>query len=210
MSGKIHPLPSPADGSDFDAARVAAIREDIRAGRYEVRPERIADGLLNSVRELLDPGEEVMNTLLQHLRAEMSGIEDFLALLDEEHLAMEEGRLGELAALTSQKAQLQARMAELDQEREAVQAALSFEPGRADADSAARAAGEECSAAWAALLALAEEAKASNERNANMVFAHLDFTQNALRFLRASGQPFYGPDGTRKTPAGAGTRLAPG
>ena len=103
-----------------------------------------------------------------------------------------------------------ARMAELDQEREAVQAALSFEPGRADADSAARAAGEECSAAWAALLALAEEAKASNERNANMVFAHLDFTQNALRFLRASGQPFYGPDGTRKTPAGAGTRLAPG
>lgn len=43
-----------ADGpGTFDAGRVAQIREDIRAGRYQVRPERIADGLLDSVRELL-------------------------------------------------------------------------------------------------------------------------------------------------------------
>jgi len=35
---------------------VAAIREDIRAGRYQIRPERIADGLLASVRDLLTPG----------------------------------------------------------------------------------------------------------------------------------------------------------
>ena len=48
---------SPArDGNDFDAARVAAIREDIRAGRYQVNPERIASGLLASVRDLLDSG----------------------------------------------------------------------------------------------------------------------------------------------------------
>lgn len=49
-------MPSAPGGSDFDAARVAAIREDIRAGRYEVHPERIASGLLASVRDLLDPG----------------------------------------------------------------------------------------------------------------------------------------------------------
>ena len=52
VSGKIHALPDSA-GSDFDAARVAAIREDIRAGRYQVNPERIASGLLDSVRDLL-------------------------------------------------------------------------------------------------------------------------------------------------------------
>jgi len=46
-------MPSPAAGGDFDAARVAAIREDIRAGRYQVNPERIADGLIDSVRALL-------------------------------------------------------------------------------------------------------------------------------------------------------------
>ncbi|MDP9902271.1 flagellar biosynthesis anti-sigma factor FlgM [Variovorax ginsengisoli] len=53
-SGQVHQLQAVL-GGDFDAARVAAIREDIRAGRYEVRPERIADGLLASVHELLNP-----------------------------------------------------------------------------------------------------------------------------------------------------------
>jgi len=56
-SAYVHSLPSAAGAaSDFDAARVAAIREDIRAGRYQIRPERIADGLLASVRDLLTPG----------------------------------------------------------------------------------------------------------------------------------------------------------
>lgn len=53
-SAHVHTMPSAVGGSDFDAARVAAIREDIRAGRYQIRPERIADGLLASVRDLLD------------------------------------------------------------------------------------------------------------------------------------------------------------
>lgn len=51
---RIHRMPSPPASGDFDAARVAAIREDIRAGRYTINPERIADGLLASVDELLD------------------------------------------------------------------------------------------------------------------------------------------------------------
>lgn len=42
-----------APNADFDAARVASIREDIRAGRYEIHPDRIARGLLASVRDLL-------------------------------------------------------------------------------------------------------------------------------------------------------------
>jgi len=53
--GQVRTLPSAPGGSDFDAARVAAIREDIRAGRYEIHPERIASGLLTRVRDLLDP-----------------------------------------------------------------------------------------------------------------------------------------------------------
>lgn len=51
-TAEIHQLPAAGEG-DFDAARVAAIREDIRAGRYQFHPERIADGLLASVQELL-------------------------------------------------------------------------------------------------------------------------------------------------------------
>ena len=54
LSAQVHAMPGPPDG-EFDAARVAAIREDIRAGRYQVDPERIASGLLDSVRSLLGP-----------------------------------------------------------------------------------------------------------------------------------------------------------
>lgn len=44
----------PSANSDFDAARVALIREDISAGRYQVNTAKIADGLLASVRDLLN------------------------------------------------------------------------------------------------------------------------------------------------------------
>lgn len=37
----------------FDAKRVAEIRLAISEGRFQVNPERIADGLLDSVRDLL-------------------------------------------------------------------------------------------------------------------------------------------------------------
>lgn len=45
---------------DIDTARVAEIREAIREGRLEIKPERIADGLIASVQDLLaqrDDGE---------------------------------------------------------------------------------------------------------------------------------------------------------
>ncbi|WP_372826304.1 flagellar biosynthesis anti-sigma factor FlgM [Polaromonas sp.] len=44
----------PSANGDFDAARVAEIRESISAGRYQVDTTKIADGLLASVRDLLN------------------------------------------------------------------------------------------------------------------------------------------------------------
>lgn len=151
-----------------------------------------------------------MNTLLAHLRAEASCIEEFLGVLDREAEAMAGGVFTDLAAIAGQKTQLLDRMAELDQQREALQAALGFEPGRAGADAAAAAGGVPMQEAWAALLGFATQARDHNMRNGSMVYAHLDFTQQALHFLQASAQLFYGPDGVRKTQAGAGTRLAAG
>lgn len=43
------------DGS-LDAARIAEIKAAISDGRFSVNPERIADGLLQSVREMLKHG----------------------------------------------------------------------------------------------------------------------------------------------------------
>ncbi|WP_349571465.1 flagellar biosynthesis anti-sigma factor FlgM [Azotobacter salinestris] len=41
---------------DIDMARVMEIRQAIGEGRLQIRPERIAEGLIESVRELLDEG----------------------------------------------------------------------------------------------------------------------------------------------------------
>lgn len=43
----------PSTNGDFDAARVARIRESISAGHYQVNAEKIADGLLATVHDLL-------------------------------------------------------------------------------------------------------------------------------------------------------------
>lgn len=151
-----------------------------------------------------------MSVLLKQLRAESAAIEQFIAVLGQEEQAMVSGRFSELPAITSRKAEMQERVSELDRQRESLQQALGFAAGRAGADAAAASQGEEVQAAWAHLLALAGQAQAGNRHNASIVFTHLDFTQNALRFLRASGQLFYGPDGARRAAAGAGTRLALG
>jgi negative regulator of flagellin synthesis FlgM len=42
-----------ATGGAFNAERVAEIRQAISEGRFQVNPERIADGLLDSVRDML-------------------------------------------------------------------------------------------------------------------------------------------------------------
>lgn len=151
-----------------------------------------------------------MTTLLAQLRAEAGCIEEFLAVLDEEAQAMSDSAFDALNAIAGRKTALLDRMAELDQQRESLQAALGFGPGRAGADAAAAAGGAPTRQAWNELLALAEEARNRNLHNGTLVYAHLDFTQQALHFLQARAQPFYGPDGVRKTQAGAGTRLAAG
>jgi flagella synthesis protein FlgN len=148
--------------------------------------------------------------LLPHLLAEKSCVEEFLHVLDLEAQAMKNSLFADLGPLTESKAALLDRMAALDQARESAQAALGFEPGRAGADEAAAAAGAASQEAWAALLQLAERAKAGNLQVGSMVYGHLDFTQNALDYLQASQQPFYGPDGIRKAAGASGTRLALG
>ena len=53
-AAKVRTLPNLGASGEFNAERVSAIREDIRAGRYQINPEGIADGLLASVRDLID------------------------------------------------------------------------------------------------------------------------------------------------------------
>jgi negative regulator of flagellin synthesis FlgM len=55
-AGEVAHLRQPAadSGQDIDTARVDEIRQAISEGRLEIRADKIADGLIASVRDLLD------------------------------------------------------------------------------------------------------------------------------------------------------------
>lgn len=148
--------------------------------------------------------------LLEVLREETVGIDAFLALLAQEEQTLLAGQFDALPALTERKSQLLEQIAVLDQRRETVQQGLGFAAGHAGATAVAAAAGGAVQQAWQELLQCAEQASTHNRRNGATVYTHLDFTQQALNVLRAGGQPFYGPDGSRQTGTGTGTHLASG
>lgn len=55
-AGEVAHLSQPAadSGQDIDTARVDEVRQAISEGRLEIRADKIADGLIASVRDLLD------------------------------------------------------------------------------------------------------------------------------------------------------------
>jgi len=59
-AGEVAHLRQPAadSGQDIDTARVDEIRQAISEGRLEIRADKIADGLIDSVRDLLDADSE--------------------------------------------------------------------------------------------------------------------------------------------------------
>ena len=148
--------------------------------------------------------------LLEHLGREHDAIGVFLQLLDQEAQAMGLGQFALLPELAERKSVLADEIALMGQQREAVQRALGHPAGRSGADAVAAASGKAVQEAWAALLERAAQAHAANHRNGVMVHTHLDFTRQSISFLKASGQPLYGPDGNHKAGSGNGTRLALG
>jgi negative regulator of flagellin synthesis FlgM len=53
LAARLQDAATTADAQVVDAARVAEIKQAISEGRFHINPERIADGLLESVREML-------------------------------------------------------------------------------------------------------------------------------------------------------------
>lgn len=53
LSARLQEIASGTDSPVADMARVAEIKQAIAEGRFKVNPERIADGLLQDVRQML-------------------------------------------------------------------------------------------------------------------------------------------------------------
>jgi flagellar biosynthesis protein FlgN len=149
------------------------------------------------------------NALLELLKREHAATGQFLELLSQEAQAMTEGVFAELPGLAERKSRLAEQISAMGRQREALQQSLGYGTGRGGADAAAAAGNAALMNAWQQLLALATQAKALNHRNGVMVHTHLDFTRQTLNFLKAGGQPLYGPDGTHQS-GGSGNRLAIG
>ena len=147
--------------------------------------------------------------LVDLLNLEQAAIAVFQEVLDSEAQAMSDGAFSLLPGLAERKSRLAEQIAQISRRREAQQQAMGHGPGRCGADAAAAAGDATLKSAWHGLLARATSAHELNHRNGVMVHTHLDFTRQTLNFLKAGGQPLYGPDGTHQS-GGNGNRLAVG
>jgi flagellar biosynthesis protein FlgN len=148
--------------------------------------------------------------LTAHLIAERSTIQAFIELMDHEAEALINGDFAALPELTKRKEELADRIVALDHEREQHQKALGWPTDREGADAAAAAGGGKLQIVWQALMECAAQAQERNHRNGILVHTHLDYTREAINFLRSNGRPLYGPDGKHKEGVGTGNSLATG
>lgn len=147
---------------------------------------------------------------LQNLLQEHAAIAKFLELLDQEADAMTHGQFTGLPELAERKSKMADKIALLGRQRENEQMRLGYKADRSGAEAAAAAGGEAQQNAWIKLRECAAQAHERNHRNGVMIHTHLDFTRQSISFLKASGKPLYGPDGTHNTGVGSGNTLAVG
>jgi flagellar biosynthesis protein FlgN len=148
--------------------------------------------------------------LALHMTREHAAIARFMELLDQEADAMTHGRFTALPELAGRKSLMADEVALLGRQRENEQIRLGFKADRSGAEAAAAAGGQALQNVWIKLAECAAQAHERNHRNGVMIHAHLDFTRQSISFLKASGKPLYGPDGTHNAAGGSGNSLALG
>lgn len=152
----------------------------------------------------------MMLRLLDHLRRENAALIAFIDLLDTEYEAMQAGDFAALPALNARKSEGLVQLTLLDQWREQQLKVLGYSADQAGGDALAASGGEALQYAWQQLQQSARQAREHNHRNGLLVHTHLDFTRQALGFLKPGSPALYGPDGSHARPAGVGHRLGLG
>ncbi|GAB2798487.1 hypothetical protein GCM10027040_26490 [Halomonas shantousis] len=130
------------------------------------------------------------------LTRQKAALETFVALLDEEHLQLAQGRIdGEsLSRLAVDKQRIAAEMEEQEHARLAAQRAAGYGDGQRGAERAAQA--NACHDDWQAMRTLAEQARQKNRMNGLVIQLRLEHNQRTINFLsEAAGSALYGPNG---------------
>lgn len=151
-----------------------------------------------------------MSRLLQYLTHEHAAVAEFLELLNQEASAMTHGHFSTLTGLAERKSKLADQVALLSRQRENEQMSLGYSADRSGTEAAVAAGGPALLTAWNTLRECAAQAHSRNHANGVMIHTHLDFTRQAIGFLKSSGKPLYGPDGTHRAGAASGNSLALG
>ena len=149
-------------------------------------------------------------SLLQRLNLENGAVAEFLVLLNQEADAMTQGRFMDLPPLAERKSQLADQIAILSRQRENEQATLGFQADRSGTEAAIAIGGPLLQDAWRELQACAAQAQERNNANGIMIHNHLDFIRQAINFLKSTGRPLYGPDGSHYSGTANGNHLAVG
>ena len=149
-------------------------------------------------------------SLLQCLILEHNAVADFLDLLNQEADAVTQSHFIDLVQLAENKSRLADQIAILSRHREKEQMALGYQADRSGTEAAAAAGGPLVYDAWCKLQACATQARERNYANGVMIHTHLDFTRQAISFLKSTGRPLYGPDGAHHSGTASRNRLAAG
>lgn len=132
----------------------------------------------------------------QHLEARKKGLEEFLALLQEEQVLYSTSDLpgDEIIELTKRKAALADKVNAHNEQTNDGLKKLNYPQGR---EGTARLAAETgCLEVWEEIIQLAHKAKLRNEVNGTLIQMRWEPTKQMTAFLqKAAGTPLYGPNG---------------
>jgi len=152
----------------------------------------------------------MIDSLRDRMTLEHGAANEFLELLNLEADAMANGRFSDLPQLTERKSKLADEIVILSLYRETEQISLGYPAGYSGAVAASAAGGPLLQEVWGRLQTCAAQVRERNLANGVVIHANLDFTRQAINFLKSANGSLYGPDGTHSSGTASGNRLAAG
>ncbi len=146
-----------------------------------------------------------MESITELLASEISFLQRFCALLDEERKALTGAKAEDLPRIAEEKSTLATRLSALESSRDNLLRKSSFDIGRAGMDAWLKTCANPNPerAQWNVLLELAAKARNENETNGRLINLLLKQNQDALAvLLSGGGGSIYGPDGQQRTLGG--------